>query len=93
MTGRSFRLPVQCDGDVELSYLGFSLQHQRYSSADRAHYFYLRAPEQAGVYTLSAQQGETTHSQSIEVCDLDSLRTPHEYNGEQWPRRWPLGRP
>ena len=93
MAGRSFRLPIQCNGDVALSYPGFSLEHQRYSAADGAHYFYLRAPEQAGFYTLSAQQGEARHSQSIEVCDLDGLRTPHEYNGEQWPRRWPLGQP
>ena len=76
MTGRSFRLPVQCDGDVELSYLGFSLQHQRYSSADRAHYFYLRAPEQAGFYTLSAQQGEARHSQSIEAVSYTHLTLP-----------------
>ena len=53
----------------------------------------MRAPEQAGLYTLSAQQGAATHSQSIRVCDLNGLRTPHEYNGEQWPRRWPLGQP
>ena len=93
MTGRSFRLPAVSKGDVELSYRGFSLEHQRYSAADGAHYFYLRAPEQAGLYTLSAQQGAATHSQSIRVCDLNGLRTPHEYNGEQWPRRWPLGQP
>ena len=90
MTVRSFRLPVQCNEDVALSYPGFSLEHQRYSAEDGAHYFHLRTLEQTGVYTLAAQQGEITHSQTIEVCDLDSLRTPHEHNGEQWPRRCPL---
>lgn len=93
MTGRSFRLPVVCRGDVELSCPDFVVEQQRYSAADGAHYFYLRAPQRPGTYALSARLGAEQCSQSIRVCGLEQLRAPHEYNGAQWPRRWPLGQP
>ena len=91
MAGRSFRLPVVCRGDVELICPGFTVEYRRYAEADGAHYFYLRAPEQAGIYAVSARLGAAECHQSIGVCNLDGLRTPHEYNGVHWPRRWPLG--
>ena len=93
MTGRSFRLPVVCRGDVELSCPDFIVEQQRYSAADGAHYFYLRAPQRPGTYALSARLGAEQCSRSIRVCGLEQLRAPHEYNGAQWPRRWPLGQP
>jgi hypothetical protein len=89
---RTFRLPVQAAGeDVKLEAGDFCVIASRWSARDSAMYCYLRAPEKGGDYKIVAQQGGRTAEATVQVRTLEDLRRPHEYNGAQWPRRWPLG--
>ena len=92
LAGRTFRLPVQAaDGDVRLEAGDFGVIASRWSARDSAMYFYLRAPEKGGDFKVVAQQKGRTAEATVQVRGLEDLRRPHEYNGAQWPRRWPLG--
>ena len=93
LAGRLFRLPVVAEvGEVGLEAGDFEVVDYRWSERDGAFFYYLKAPEQSGSYTVRAEQGGEGAQVQIQVRSLDELRQPHHYNGAQWPRRWPLGR-
>ena len=93
LTGRVFRLPIQSDSEnVELEAEGFVQCDHRFAKRDAAHYYYLRAPDESGDYTVRACGGGQSAAVEIEVRSLSELRRPRQYNGAQWPRRWPLGK-
>jgi hypothetical protein len=89
LAGRSFRLPLQAGAaDPSIDFAPFELVQQRYSGRDRAYYYYLRAPQEAGDYTLTAKQNGHEATVGIQVRTLDQMRTRHRFNGAEWPRRW-----
>ena len=90
--GRRFRLPVQNTTRIDLSCPGFVIEHKRFSVHENAWFFYLRAPENTGDYTITAISETKSVNVTIRICSLRELRTPHKFNGEYWPRRWPLGK-
>ncbi|MBI2502199.1 MAG: hypothetical protein HYW07_03080, partial [Candidatus Latescibacteria bacterium] len=91
LAGRTFRLPVRAaQAPLAVQAPGFELLGQRWSSRDGAYYYYLRAPQTSGDYTLRAlQQGQVAEA-AIQVRSLDQLRQPCTFNGAAWPRRWLL---
>ena len=93
LAGRTFRLPIQTNREtVELQAEGFEQRDYRFTARDRAHYYYLQAPDKSGDHTIRASCGSQSAEAKIQVRTLDELRRPHQYNGAQWPRRWPLGK-
>ncbi len=94
MAGRTFRLPVQSpDEGVTLEAGAFHVIASRWSARDSARLFYLRAPETGGDHTIQARWKGEVAAAAVQVRTLEDLRRPHAYNGAQWPRRWPLGKP
>jgi len=92
MADRVFRLPVVAACEPELEAAPFQILERRFFHDDNAFYFYLKAPHEAGTYMVGARCGGQEARVEIGVRTLEQLRRPHEFNGAQWPRRWPLGR-
>ena len=92
LTNRVFRLPVSVDWNTALTLdaPGFTVIDSRWEPRSSALYYYLRSPNVAGIYTLTARQATQSVSTVIEVRSLNDLRAFHTHNGAVWPRRWPL---
>ena len=94
MTGRKFCLPVQTNGACPKLETGeFQIIDHRWSERDQAFFSYLKSPMESGDCTIIVQVEDQSEQVSVQVCHLDQLRNPHEYNGVYWPRRWPVGQP
>ena len=93
LAGRTFRLPVQSKNgiSVELESTHFTLIDKRYCSFDEAWYLYLRAPQQHVEGDLLIRQDGQSVSTQISVRPLGALRQAFTHDGDDWPRRWPLG--
>ncbi len=90
LRGRAFRLPVQAgEPDIQLQAPDFEALGCRWSARDGAVYCYLRAPRTSGDFPLRVSAGGQTAQARLQVCSLDELRRPFDFNGATWPRRWP----
>ena len=92
LTNRTIRIPVaSSDDSVEIVADSCELVGRRWSAPESTAYFYLQTPREPGDVVVHARRSGSHSKRTVQVRDLNQLREPDEYNGAQWPRRWPLG--